>query len=105
MFAEITVADDRPATVVVRGELDLASAPELRSRLAQMTSERPAVLVVDLSETTFVDSSGLGAIAVGLRAQREHGHTLTVTGCTEALRRVFEISGLGSLLADDATAD
>lgn len=102
MFAEISVVHqpDRPPTVGVRGELDLASAGELRSRLEQLAESRPERLVVDLSEASFVDSSGLGAIAGGLRAQRRHGGGLEVVGAPSHVRRVFEISGLGSLLAD-----
>lgn len=101
MFAEIALTEEpgRPATLVVRGELDLASAAELRAQLEKVAADRPPVLVVDLTETTFVDSSGLGAIAGGLRAQRQHGGSLEVVGCAPHVRRVFEISGLGSLLA------
>lgn len=100
MFAEITFIEDpgRPATVAVRGELDLASAADLRAQLEKAAAQRPPTLVVDLSATSFVDSSGLGAIAGGLRAQRQHGGSLEVVGCPPHVRRVFEISGLGSLL-------
>ena len=102
MFAEISVADqpDGATTVEVRGELDLASAGELRDRLEGLAARKPNRLVLDLSQTTFVDSSGLGAIAGGLRAQRRHGGVLEVVGAASHVRRVFEISGLSSLLAD-----
>lgn len=104
MFAEITLIEEpgRPPTVSVRGELDLASAAELRAQLEKVAADHPPVLVVDLTETSFVDSSGLGAIAGGLRAQRQHGGSLEVIGCAPHVQRVFEISGLSSLLAPSA---
>lgn len=101
MFAQIDVReDDAACTVVVAGEVDLASAGELRTAIAGLTARRPERLVVDLGAVTFVDSSGLGAIAGGLRSQREHGGELKVVGAAAHVRRVFEISGLGELLAD-----
>lgn len=103
MFVEISVLDrpDRPPTVAVRGELDLASADQLRAELDRVSEAQPDLLVVDLSGTTFVDSSGLGAIAGGLRSQRRHGGALRVVGVSPPVRKVFEISGLAGLLVDD----
>lgn len=101
MFAQIDVREvDGACVVLVSGEVDLASAGDLRSALATAAAQRPARLVVDLTAVSFVDSSGLGAIAGGLRAQREHGGGLDVVGAAAHVRRVFEISGLGELLAD-----
>ena len=102
MFTEITVLEPPggPPTVAVRGELDLASAGELRTRLEQLAAGKPDRLVVDLTQASFVDSSGLGAIAGGLRSQRRHGGVVEVVGAASHVRRVFEIAGLGSLLAD-----
>lgn len=102
MFAQIDVrgGDATCTVVVVAGEVDLASAGELRSALATAAEGRPEQILVDLSGVTFVDSSGLGAIAGGLRAQRAHGGQLRVIGAPAHVRRVFEISGLGELLGD-----
>jgi anti-sigma B factor antagonist len=63
------VAGDR-WTVRVSGELDLATAPALREHLANALSRCGAALVVDLTDVTFCDSSGLGAlVATHRRAQ------------------------------------
>ncbi|MCV2488202.1 STAS domain-containing protein [Geodermatophilus sp. YIM 151500] len=54
---ERTTVSGRPA-LVVRGELDIATAPVLAAAGAAELAGRPAALVVDLSATTFLDSSG-----------------------------------------------
>ena len=57
-------------TVLVTGELDLESGPVLREHLAGVLSRCEDSLVVDLTGTTFCDSSGLGAlVATRRRAQ------------------------------------
>lgn len=102
MFAEfeVTREDDR-AVVAVRGELDLASVDQMRSALASALAECPAEVVVDLSGATFVDSSGLGVI-VGAEGRRDASgagqRRVVVRGASHAVRRVFEVAGLESLL-------
>jgi anti-anti-sigma factor len=48
--------------VSVAGELDLASAPQLRAYLVDNTASRPAHLALDLSEVTFLGSHGLAVL-------------------------------------------
>jgi anti-anti-sigma factor len=102
VFTEIEVEEPTGAvaTVLVRGELDLASAADLRAAIATAAAAQPQRLVIDLSAVTFVDSSGLGAIAGGLRAQRPHAGSLEVRGAKPGVRRIFEVAGLKALLAD-----
>jgi anti-sigma B factor antagonist len=97
---DIRTRSEGPPAVVVSGEVDLACAAELRAAIERVGETEPAVLVIDLSDVSFVDSSGLGAIAGGLRAQRRHGGELKVAGAAPHVRRVFEIAGLGQLLQD-----
>ncbi len=55
--------------VTVRGEVDAASSGKLRQALVDVTtSERPVRLVVDMGHVTFIDSTGLGALAAGHNA-------------------------------------
>jgi anti-sigma B factor antagonist len=101
VFARIDIrARDEGSAVVVTGEVDLACAAELRAAIDEVSQAQPRLLVVDLTDVSFVDSSGLGAIAGGLRTQRRHGGELRVAGAAPHVRRVFEIAGLGQLLAD-----
>jgi anti-sigma B factor antagonist len=68
---ERTTAAGQPA-LSVRGELDLATAPQLTDAVESLLSQQPRALVVDLTGTTFLDSSGARALAsVARRAAAE----------------------------------
>jgi STAS domain len=56
---------DGGIAVEVRGEIDVASAERLRQVLTDASRQRPTVLVVDLLYVTFIDSTGIGALAAG----------------------------------------
>src|SRR5437899_2962524 len=53
--------------VAVRGELDLFTAPELRALIGELIDQGKINLVVDLVQTSFIDSSGLAALVGGLK--------------------------------------
>ena len=59
---ERTTVLGRPA-LTVRGELDLATAPRLAAAVESLLSQQPQSLVVDLTVTTFLDSSGARELA------------------------------------------
>ncbi|MFF2148343.1 STAS domain-containing protein [Kitasatospora sp. NPDC058190] len=92
--------DGRPAPFVVRagGEIDLATAPRLRCRLAA-AFEAHGEVVLDLSEVTFMDCSGLG-ILVQARNQADHsGKRLVLRGVGHPVARLLKLTGLTRRLA------
>lgn len=95
-------------TVTVRlvGEIDLAVQAEVLALLepaACRAAHAGEDLVVDLADVTFLDSTGLACL-VRTRKQLGDGVSLVLTGPTEPVRRVLEISGLAEL-CDDARSD
>lgn len=84
---------DGAIVVVLAGELDLYNAEEVRSALLEAVAEGPALLVVDLGEVTFVDSTALGVLVDIHRRMggREKFH-LAAPGLET--RRALEVSGL-----------
>ena len=97
---EIDVVDeagDRP-TLVVRGEIDVSTSPELRAQLGRLLEHQPSGIVVDLRGVGFVDSSGLGVLVGALKRLREAGgDDVVLLGVQEPVRKVFEITGLDRL--------
>ena len=86
------------------GEHDLSTAPELRARLHEL-GEADAV-IVDMDQTTFVDSSILGVLVGGLRRARERDVPFgLVLGdhAHPAIRRIFELTGLHEVFPIFAT--
>lgn len=80
------------------GRLDLLSANAVKAELqGHARGERPR-LIVDLSSVGFVDSSGLGALIAGLKAARQAGGDLRLTGLGEQARMIFELTSLDRVL-------
>lgn len=87
--------DSREGTVVVSlaGELDLYNAEEVRGALLDATAGGPGVLVVDLEEVRFIDSTALGVlIEARSRMADRNGFRLAAPGLET--RRALEVSGL-----------
>jgi anti-sigma B factor antagonist len=94
-----TITAGGGATVVSPyGRLNMVSAPRLRDHLESLAGSGRHQLVVDLSGTTFVDSSGLGALVGGLKAARRVGGDLRVANPTPAVRATMELTNLDRLL-------
>jgi anti-anti-sigma factor len=88
--------------VVIRGEVDMATAPQLAECLAALADRN---VVVDLSGVPFLDSSALSVLVHARKVVRENGHTLRVTGEDDNVRTVLEVTGLlDALHGDDAHA-
>ncbi len=58
-------------------------------------------VVLDFSNVTFIDSSGIGLILGRYNQLKERNHTLTVRGTSKSVDRLFEISGLWSIIKSD----
>ena len=94
---ERTTVLGRPA-LSVRGELDLATAPRLAEAAESQLSQQPQSLVVDLTDTTFMDSSGARQLARIARLAADSGVSLEVV-CPRANRPVRLVVDLLELRA------
>jgi anti-anti-sigma factor len=86
-------------TMVLSGELDVATAPLLRDRLAEVTDELETELVLDIGGLTFIDSTGLSLLVSEHKALKARGAELVVCSPTRMAQRLFEISGLDAVLS------
>jgi anti-sigma B factor antagonist len=98
-------ATENISVIEIDGEVDLHSAPELRSELHRLTEPRAPRVVVDLGGVTFIDSTGIGVLVGGLRRAREKGGSLAFCAAQPRVRRVFEITGLLRALPLHTTRD
>jgi anti-sigma B factor antagonist len=81
------------ATVSVRGELDAATAPDLADLCQTVHADGARDLVIDLTETSFLDSSGLRAL-IEAHQLFSAGGNLALAHASEPVRRLLEITGL-----------
>lgn len=90
-----TTADGTgPSIVHVSGEIDVYTAPALRHELDEQIRLGCTDLVVDLSNVTFMDSTGLGVLVGRLKLIRTQGGRMRILGATERVLKVFTITGL-----------
>ena len=82
--------------MVVRGDLDIADEERLVREIDDQFERHgsEAVVVVDLGEVDFVDSSAVRAF---VRARRTHGPRLMIGVLSDPVRRVFDIAGVTTL--------
>jgi anti-sigma B factor antagonist len=85
-------------TVVVSGEVDMATAPQLHECLSSCGD---VDIIVDLARCGFLDSSGLTALIRAYKAARATGHTLRTTGEPDHILKVMDIAGLTDLFHGD----
>jgi anti-anti-sigma factor len=91
----------RVSVVAVAGEIDLATADDVREALQGAPADAP--LVLDLCEASFIDSSGLRVIL--LERQRRSGPLHLACAPAGPLTRIFEVSGLETELSIHPTRD
>ncbi len=91
---------DGVVAVVVTGEIDYRTSPQLREHLAEHITAGRRHLIVELSTVTFVDSTAIGVLVATAVKLEEAGGCLAVVCAEENERvlRIFEIAGVGSLI-------
>lgn len=84
--------------IQVSGEIDAYTAPKLREELMPLAEEDHQVMIVNLKDVTYLDSTGLG-VFVGLfkQLQKNNGE-LKLIQLSDRLMRLFEITGLSNIM-------
>jgi anti-sigma B factor antagonist len=86
--------DDRTHAVVVRGEVDIFTAPEFKACITASIESGADVVLVDLTETTFIDSSCLGVLISAHRRLGMRDGRLVVVTQVESVLTTLRITGL-----------
>ncbi len=96
---ERTIVAGRPA-LTVRGELDIATAPDLAAAVETLLAAGPAALVVDLTSTAIMDSSGARELVRTARKAAAAGVPLHVVApeANRAVRLPIDLLELGSIV-------
>jgi anti-sigma B factor antagonist len=97
MRIETTSSSDRQV-LMVSGEVDLATSPDLDVAIIAALESGTESLVIDLTNVTFMDSSGLGVIVRGLKRCREADKDLDLVISNERVLKVFGITGLDQVI-------
>ena len=85
--------------ISLTGEIDLYTAPEFKQQLLEVIGEGANHVIVDLTKTTFIDSTTLGVLVGGLRRLRAHDGHLSIVCSDPNITKIFEITGLDRVFA------
>ncbi len=91
--------------IAVSGELDIASAPELEQTLAEISPERCTLVIVDLRQLEFMDSTGLNIIVRAHQRLSESGCELTLVKGKPQVQRLLDLTGVADRLRVGSAPD
>ena len=91
-------ADGSVKRIIVRGEIDMATAPQLRDFLNQLIEAGSQRFVLDCRELAFLDSSGIGVLIAARNRLGDDGEIVIDTPQAH-VRKVLEITGVASRLS------
>jgi anti-sigma B factor antagonist len=80
--------------LVAEGEIDIGSAPRLISALSDVVLSNAQALVIDLTEVSFMDSTGLALMLNAQRRVTRRGHEFAIACPEGPVRRVFEVTDM-----------
>ena len=98
-FAALADTSERSTVLKLQGELDVATAPALEASLASAFAGDPSSMVVDLSDLTFLDSTGIRVLVSAGRQAEDAGCSLVLLAPTAQVLRVLRLTGVDRLLA------
>lgn len=96
---------DSYAEIIADGRLNMVSAPKLREFVADVISHGSNRIVVNLEKTTFMDSSGLGALIGCLKAARQAGGDLRISSVQPQVKMVLQLTSMDKILTAYPSAD
>ncbi len=92
--------DGKRVTAALSGDIDHHAAREIRTELDDVIARsRPELLILDMANVGFMDSSGIGLILGRTRAVRAVGGELLVKNARREIAEVIRLSGLGAVIA------
>ena len=96
---------NQSVTVVIAGELDQCTAPDIRRQLDELLGDPCIVhLSLDLSDLTFMDSSGIGVLLGRLRILQARGGSLSVLNMQPPIEKLFRLTGLSRVIGVETRA-
>jgi anti-anti-sigma factor len=84
--------------LAVTGELDLASTPTLEQELERVRTKGPSLIIIDLRELEFMDSTGLSVLIRAHQQAQQGGYRLGIVNGSRQIRRLLTLTGVADRL-------
>ena len=91
--------------ISLTGEVDLYTAPEFKQQLLEVIGQGGKQVIVDFSDTTFIDSTTLGVLVGGVKRLRTNEGQLSLVCSDRNITKIFEITGLDRVFTIYPTRD
>jgi anti-sigma B factor antagonist len=96
---KVAVEDRDGATVLtLSGELDLAASPMLEQKLEHALGQPPALVIVDLRQLEFIDSTGLSVLVRARQRAQEQSRRFVLAGAGAQVQRLLSLTGIAERL-------
>ena len=96
---------DDAFVIALAGEVDLYTAPEFKQQLLEVIGQGGKQVIVDFSNTTFIDSTTLGVLVGGVKRLRAQDGRLALVCSDRNITKIFEITGLDRVFTIYPTRD
>ena len=96
---------DSSYVISLGGEVDLYTAPEFKQQLLEVIGQGAKHVIVDFSDTTFIDSTTLGVLVGGVKRLRTNDGQLSLVCSDRNITKIFEITGLDRVFTIYPTRD
>ena len=91
-------SQDQATVITVAGELDLASSPALQEELDRVAASDSRLVIIDLRELDFMDSTGLSVLVRAHQRAEEHGRRLAMVKGPQQVQRLLSLTGVADRL-------
>ena len=91
--------------VRVVGEIDVYTAPDFKSAINKVIDSGATKIVIDLTDVSYMDSSGFGTLLGATKRIRPKGGAISLIGCSEAIERMLKITRLDTIFGMYPTVD
>jgi anti-sigma B factor antagonist len=92
---EIKIKDHEGVKIIaLAGDIDMYASPEVRQQLLRLIGQRVPVIMVDLTNVTYIDSSGIATFVEGLQGMMSYSGRLKFFGIPMKVMEIFNFSKL-----------
>ena len=93
------------SVLVLRGEIDVYTAPRLRQAIVDLVDGGATRIVVDMEKVDFLDSTGLGVLVEGLKRVKTREGSLAIVATQDKILKIFDITGLNKAFPIHGSVD
>lgn len=90
----LSSSENSKKTILLRGEIDIYTAPDFKDNLLQAVGDCMEDIVLDCTELSYIDSMGLGIMVAVLKRARQNDRSVCIKSPKPNVRKLFRITGL-----------